>query len=220
MLRGVIVGLIVLFAASLTTAAPVEARKQSGAKSNVSKSAAVKRRAARQRARRKRIARRRAVIRKRAAARRRVARRRAVFRRRIALRRAAARRTARQKTRRATAVVARVDLSSQRMNVYINGRRAHSWAVSTGKRGYSTPRGSYYPTRTYRRYFSKKYYNSPMPYSVFFRGGYAIHGTGELKRLGRPASHGCIRLHPRHAANFYSLVKRVGMRRTRIVITR
>ncbi len=61
---------------------------------------------------------------------------------------------------------------------------------------------------------------SPMPYSVFFTGGYAIHGTGAISRLGRPASHGCIRLHPSNARTFYSLVKQNGMRNTRIVVQR
>lgn len=115
-------------------------------------------------------------------------------------------------------VVAKVDISSQRMNVYVNGRLSHSWKISSGRRGYHTPRGSYRPTRTYRHYYSRKYNGSPMPYSVFFRGGYAIHGTNYIRRLGRPASHGCIRLHPSAAARFYGLVRRYGRRATRIVI--
>jgi len=59
-----------------------------------------------------------------------------------------------------------------------------------------------------------------MPYSVFFRGGYAIHGTGYVKSLGRPVSHGCVRLHPRNAATLYRLVRSYGMGNTRIVIHR
>lgn len=117
-------------------------------------------------------------------------------------------------------VVARVDLSSQRMAVSIDGIPRYNWAVSTARRGYRTPVGSYRPQRMYRTYFSKKYYNSPMPHSIFFRGGYAIHGTNYLNQLGRPASHGCIRLAPGNAAALYSLVKSYGPRNTRIVITR
>jgi hypothetical protein len=84
-------------------------------------------------------------------------------------------------------VVARVDLSSQRMSVSVNGWTRYNWAVSTARRGYRTPVGSYRPQRMYRSYFSKKYYNSPMPHSIFFRGGYAIHGTNYMGQLGRPA---------------------------------
>jgi lipoprotein-anchoring transpeptidase ErfK/SrfK len=117
-------------------------------------------------------------------------------------------------------VVARVDLSSQRMSVSVNGWTRYNWAVSTARRGYRTPVGSYRPQRMYRSYFSKKYYNSPMPHSIFFRGGYAIHGTNYMGQLGRPASHGCIRLAPGNAAMLYSLVQSYGKGNSRIVITR
>lgn len=117
-------------------------------------------------------------------------------------------------------VVARVDLSSQRMSVSVDGWARYNWPVSTARRGYRTPVGSYRPQRMYRSYFSKKYYNSPMPHSIFFRGGYAIHGTNYMNQLGRPASHGCIRLAPGNAATLYSLVQSYGKGNSRIVITR
>jgi len=116
-------------------------------------------------------------------------------------------------------VLAKIDISAQRMNVYVNGMHYHSWAVSTARRGYRTPRGSYRPTRMHRMWHSRKYNMSPMPYSVFFRGGYAIHGTNYVSRLGRPASHGCIRLRTSNARRLYSLIKQHGARNTRIRIT-
>lgn len=117
-------------------------------------------------------------------------------------------------------VVAAVNITTQRLDVWVDGQRQYSWPVSTARRGYRTPAGSYRPERMYRRYFSRKYDNSPMPYSIFFHGGYAIHGTSDLKRLGRPASHGCVRLHPGHAARLFTLVQTNGKNNTRIVITR
>lgn len=111
-----------------------------------------------------------------------------------------------------------IDKSSQTMRVYVNGSLHHTWRVSTGRRGYNTPTGSYRPKRLARRHYSSKYHGSPMPYSIFFRGGYAIHGSYQTKYLGRRASHGCIRLHPRNAARLFSLV-RAYRRSTRIVIT-
>ena len=81
-------------------------------------------------------------------------------------------------------VVAKIDISSQTMSVYVNGALAHSWRVSTARRGYATPTGSYRPTSLQRMHYSSKYNNSPMPHSIFFRGGYAIHGTGYIKRQG------------------------------------
>lgn len=116
-------------------------------------------------------------------------------------------------------VVARIDLSSQTMQVSVNGVPSYTWRVSTARRGYRTPVGSFRPTRLHRMWYSKKYYNSPMPHSIFFRGGYAIHGSYEVRSLGRPASHGCIRLHPSNAAKLYSLVKSHGAGNTRILIS-
>lgn len=117
-------------------------------------------------------------------------------------------------------LVARIDLSAQRMSVAVDGMPAYDWPVSTARPGYRTPTGSFRPGRMYRRYFSRKYDNSPMPYAIFFRGGYAVHGTGYVRSLGRPASHGCVRLHPANAATLYALVGEIGKGRTRIVVTR
>ena len=112
-----------------------------------------------------------------------------------------------------------VDISDQRMAVSIDGVTQYEWPVSTGRHGYATPTGFYHPTRMAAVYFSKKYDNAPMPHAVFFLGGFAIHGTNYVKRLGTPASHGCIRLHPTNAATLYGLVQRYGMGNTRIVVT-
>jgi lipoprotein-anchoring transpeptidase ErfK/SrfK len=118
----------------------------------------------------------------------------------------------------AAKLVASIDISTQTMTVQKNGRIIHRWKVSTARKGYITPRGTYRPTRMHRMWYSRKYDMAPMPHSIFFRGGYAIHGTTETKRLGRPASHGCVRLHPANAARLYSLVRQVGPRNTRIVV--
>jgi len=117
-------------------------------------------------------------------------------------------------------VRASIDLSAQSMTVTVDGWRYARWRVSTARKGYHTPVGSFRPYLLKRMHYSSKYENSPMPYSVFFLGGYAIHGTGYLKSLGRPVSHGCVRLHPRHAAALYSLVRKYGMGSTRIIVHR
>lgn len=119
----------------------------------------------------------------------------------------------------ANAVVARIDVSSQTMTVSKHGRVLYTWPVSTARKGYVTPRGHYRPTRMHKMWYSRKYDMSPMPYSIFFRGGYAIHGTNYVKQLGRPASHGCVRLHTANAARLYALVKEVGAGNARIVVT-
>lgn len=118
----------------------------------------------------------------------------------------------------AASLVARIDVSNQTMSVSRGGRVIHTWRVSTARKGYVTPRGTYRPTRLHKMWYSRKYDMSPMPYSVFFRGGYAIHGTGYVKQLGRPASHGCVRLETGNAARFYAMVKQAGAGNTRIVV--
>jgi lipoprotein-anchoring transpeptidase ErfK/SrfK len=115
-------------------------------------------------------------------------------------------------------VVARIDISKQTMTVAENGRVVYSWRVSTARKGYRTPRGTYSVKRMHRMWYSRKYDNSPMPHSIFFHGGYAIHGTNYVKSLGRPASHGCIRLAPGNARALYNLVRAHGAGNTRIVL--
>ena len=111
-----------------------------------------------------------------------------------------------------------IDISSQSMSVKVNGWPYGRWKVSTARSGYYTPRGTFRVQRTAKVYYSRKYDNSPMPNSVFFKGGYAIHGSYYVRSLGRPASHGCVRLHPSHAARLYNLVQKYGSRSTRITI--
>ena len=116
-------------------------------------------------------------------------------------------------------IVAKVNLSSQRMDVYVDGAPRYSWPVSTARAGYRTPVGTFRPTAVVRYHRSTIYSGSPMPYSIFFLRGYAIHGSYEVKYLGRPASHGCIRLAPSNAAALYSLVQQHGAGNTVIKIS-
>lgn len=118
----------------------------------------------------------------------------------------------------AARVTASVDISSQVMRVYVDGYHEYTWSVSTGRGRYRTPTGSYSVKFLKRMHYSSKYDNSPMPFSVFFHGGYAVHGTNYIRSLGRRASHGCVRLHPKNAARLYSLIRRYGPANARIVI--
>lgn len=103
-----------------------------------------------------------------------------------------------------------IDLSAQRMSVRGAGA-AYDWPVSTARRGYRTPTGTFRPQALERMHYSSLYDNAPMPHSIFFRGNYAIHGTNHIKSLGRPASHGCVRLAPGNARVLFDLVRGVGM---------
>ena len=123
----------------------------------------------------------------------------------------------------ATAADARADIlisvekSAQRLSVIVDGVHRYTWPISSGIDG-GPPSGSFRPERLERMWHSRKYDWSPMPHAIFFYHGYAIHGTGYVSRLGRPASHGCVRLHPAHAAILFQLVQNHGNNRTRIEI--
>lgn len=111
-----------------------------------------------------------------------------------------------------------IDKSEQRMYVETPIEN-FVWDVSTGRKGYTTPSGQYQPYRLAKLHYSRKYDNAPMPYSIFFHGGYAIHATGEVERLGRPASHGCVRLELQNARWLYRIVKEFGQENTYITVT-
>ena len=119
---------------------------------------------------------------------------------------------------RAASLVAKVNVSTQTMEVIRHGKVIYTWRVSTARRGYITPVGSWRPKRMHRMWYSRKYDMSPMPYAIFYHGGYAVHGTNAVSRLGSPASHGCVRLDTANAAKLYELVQMVGPGNTRIVV--
>ena len=102
-----------------------------------------------------------------------------------------------------------IDLSRQIMEVQ-SSKGSYSWPISSARAGYVTPRGVFSTTSLQSMHYSKKYHNSPMPHSIFFHGGFAIHGTYEMRSLGRPASHGCVRISPANAAMLYSMVRAEG----------
>ena len=115
-------------------------------------------------------------------------------------------------------IVIRVDLSEQEMTVMQAGRRLYSWPVSTAKRGKITPTGTYQPQWFSRNHRSSLYNDAPMPFSIFYDGNYAIHGTYSTGALGRPASNGCVRLHPENARTLYEMVWAQGKQDTYIVV--
>jgi lipoprotein-anchoring transpeptidase ErfK/SrfK len=115
-------------------------------------------------------------------------------------------------------LVARINLWTQRMEVSVNGQAKHAWAISSGRSGYASPRGTFRVQWTAKMWYSRKYDMAPMPHAVFFKDGVAVHATTAVGMLGRPASHGCIRLAPANAALFYALVHKHGVASTQIQV--
>jgi len=113
-----------------------------------------------------------------------------------------------------------VDKATQQMTVEVDGVTRWQWPVSTGRRGYATPSGSYTAFRMEEDHYSKEFDDAPMPHSIFFtKRGHAIHGSYETRRIGTPASSGCVRLHPDNAAKLFALVAQRGVTTATVVIT-
>jgi len=102
----------------------------------------------------------------------------------------------------ATSILAEVHIAAHRLNVFVGVKPTYSWGIATARRGYHTPRGTYYVTALDIDAYSRKY-DASMPYAVcFIRGDYCIHAGHSI---GRNASHGCIRLATPHAIRFFKL---------------
>ncbi|MFZ1469615.1 MAG: L,D-transpeptidase [Paracoccaceae bacterium] len=113
-----------------------------------------------------------------------------------------------------------ISISLQQMEVFQDGQPLYVWPVSTAKSPKVTPTGSWKPQTLSKNHRSKLYDGAPMPWSIFYSGNYAIHGTTSIKRLGKPASHGCVRLHPENAKVLFRMVQAAGLADTRVTIVK
>jgi len=120
----------------------------------------------------------------------------------------------------ASSILIAIDKAKQKMTVSVDGVQQYEWPVSTGRAGYSTPSGTYTPTSMNEVWYSQEWDNAPMPHAIFFmKDGHAVHGSYEVKTLGKPVSHGCVRISPKNAATLYALVKKNGLKNTQVVLT-
>lgn len=112
-----------------------------------------------------------------------------------------------------------IDLTQQKMTVLENGTLLYTWKISSGKSStFRTPLGTFTPQWMTPMWYSRQWSWTPMPYAIFINEGVAIHGTSEIRKLGQPASKGCIRLSPSNAKILFKLVEQHGMRATRVTI--
>jgi lipoprotein-anchoring transpeptidase ErfK/SrfK len=115
-------------------------------------------------------------------------------------------------------LVLNADLGAQRLTVVENGKSKYTWAISSGRRGFATPMGTFQPIWAAKMWYSRQYEYAPMPNAVFFHRGTAFHGTSAVGLLGQPASHGCVRLAPGNAAALFKLVHKHGFASTKVVV--
>ncbi len=86
-----------------------------------------------------------------------------------------------------------------------------TWTVFNSAPWLSNAHRRLQPYSLDRMHYSKLYDYTPMPYSIFFLRGYAIHGTTEVCNLGRPVSHGCVRLRCDNAKVLFELIGSYGI---------
>lgn len=117
-------------------------------------------------------------------------------------------------TRRPTAVAAdksasgkwiEVDLSAQKLMAHEGQETIFTSRVSTGISRYPTPTGRF---RIYAKYRSTRMrgpgYDLPnVPWTMYFYGGFGIHGTYWHRNFGHPMSHGCINMKTTEAKRLY-----------------
>jgi lipoprotein-anchoring transpeptidase ErfK/SrfK len=118
----------------------------------------------------------------------------------------------------AATLVAKVSISTQSMTVIQHGNVKYLWPVSTAREGKVTPVGSWTAKRLKRFHRSSRYGGAAMPYSIFYSGNFAVHGTNSVSKLGNPASAGCIRLSKANAAKLFAMAKQAGLRNTLVVV--
>ncbi len=117
-------------------------------------------------------------------------------------------------------ILVNIDKDTQSMTVTVDGAPRYIWPVSTGRAGYDTPNGVFRPNRMDADHLSQEWDNAPMPHTIFFDlHGHAIHGFNDTRRIGSPASHGCVRLAPQNAATLFALVEAQGMKDTTVVVS-
>ncbi len=118
-----------------------------------------------------------------------------------------------------TDILVDVDKTTQQMKVTVDDQPTYNWKISSGMPGHDTPDGNYIPPSMNEEWFSHEYGNVPMPHAIFIdKNGHAIHGFSDSKNLGKPVSHGCIRLSPENAATLYALVEDEGLDKTRVIV--
>lgn len=99
-----------------------------------------------------------------------------------------------------------VQLASQRLIAWQDGRVRMSTLISSGLPRTPTVRGTFRIQRKYRRVRMRgPGYDLPnVPYTLFFYRGYALHGTYWHNNFGRPMSHGCVNMPTVRAAWLYA----------------
>jgi lipoprotein-anchoring transpeptidase ErfK/SrfK len=89
-----------------------------------------------------------------------------------------------------------VDLTRQTVTAYEGAAPVRTVTVSTGLPATPTPVGQFriWVKFRYDDMEGPGYYLRDVPYTMYFHGGYGLHGTYWHSNFGHPMSHGCVNL--------------------------
>jgi hypothetical protein len=104
------------------------------------------------------------------------------------------------------------DRTRHQVNLYHDGTLLNSWLVRGGD--YSTPTrvGSFTVYRRDIDHYSAQFDGAPMPYSQFFSGGEALHGSRFMVDPFEGHSHGCVNMWVKDARQLWNLASKVKLR--------
>ncbi|NJM20214.1 MAG: L,D-transpeptidase [Richelia sp. RM2_1_2] len=99
-----------------------------------------------------------------------------------------------------------VDLSEQRLIAWQGNKAVFGVIVSTGKRTTPTPIGVFniYTKLNKTRMKGDDYDIPDVPHTMYYQGGYGIHGAYWHNNFGTPVSHGCVNLAPNQAKKLFN----------------
>ncbi|MDJ0799146.1 MAG: L,D-transpeptidase [Calothrix sp. MO_167.B12] len=98
-----------------------------------------------------------------------------------------------------------INLSRQRLIAWKGKKPVYAVIVSTGKKKTPTRTGIFrVKTKLRKTRMKGEDYDVPdVPHTMYYKGGYAIHGAYWHRRFGTPVSHGCVNVAPDHAKWLY-----------------
>ena len=96
------------------------------------------------------------------------------------------------------------DRRNHQVTLWRSGRMWNTWLVRGGMRSAQTRTGDFTVFRRDKDHVSGLY-GSPMPYSQFFSGGQALHGSRYMMDPYKGHSHGCVNMYVEDSRQLWNL---------------
>lgn len=97
------------------------------------------------------------------------------------------------------------DRKRHQVSLFKNGRMHNTWLVRGGSYDAQTRTGDFEVQWRSERHRSRAFDDAPMPYSQFFSGGQALHGSRNMMDPYEGHSHGCVNFWVEDARQLWNL---------------